>query len=72
MNKQQADYCNRLKNGNIEIAAPCENALSLGSLQFHCFELEMIGLKPIKKRQSSLAFTETAIIVSDILTGLGK
>ena len=74
MTPQQADYCDRLSSGNIEVAVPCENALSSESLMLYCFELELEvnGLAPIESRMPHLAYTETTIIVNDILTGLGK
>lgn len=72
MNKQQADYCDKLSSGDIEVAVPCENALSLADLQVYCFGLAVNGLSPIDLRLPRLAYTETTIIVNDILTGLGK
>ena len=72
MNKQQADYCDRLSSGNIEVAVPCENALGFGDVCVYVAKLRALGVKDEKRRQTHLAFTETTIIVSDILTRLGK
>jgi len=72
MNKQQADYCDKLSSGNIEVAVPCENALSLFELEFYSGMMRLLGLKDIERKDNNLAYVETTIIVSDTLEGLGK
>jgi hypothetical protein len=72
MTPQQADYCDKLSSGNIEVAVPCESSMSLRDLRVYGIELLVAGLPKIKARDHNLAYTETTIIVNDILTGLGK
>lgn len=72
MNKQQADYCDKLQSGNIEVAVPCENALGLLDVKRYTANLRGLGVKDERRRGPRLAFAETKIIVNDILTGLGK
>jgi hypothetical protein len=72
MTPLQADYCDKLSSGNIEVAVPCENALSLFELEFYSGVLAKLGLKRIKRRDHNLAYVETTIIVSEVLEGLGK
>jgi hypothetical protein len=72
MTPQQADYCDKLSSGNIEVAVPCENALSLFELEFYSGMMRLLGLKDIDRRERNLAYVETTIIVSDALEGLGK
>jgi len=72
MTPQQADYCDKLQSGNIEVAVPCENALSLFELEFYSGMMRLLGLEDIDRRERNLAYAETTIIVSDALEGLGK
>lgn len=72
MTPQQADYCDKLQSGNIEVAVPCGSSMSLRDLRVYGIELLAAGIPKIKARDHNLAYTETTIIVNDILTGLGK
>jgi len=72
MTPQQADYCDKLSSGNIEVAVPCENALSLLDVKRYAANLRVLGIKDERRRGPRLAFAETTMIVNDILTGLGK
>lgn len=63
MTPQQADYCDKLQSGNIEVAVPCENALSLFELEFYAARLRALGLRRFEPRDHNLAYVETAIIV---------
>lgn len=72
MTPQQADYCDKLQSGNIEVAVPCENALSLFELEFYAARLRALGLKPFERRDSNLAYVETTIIVSEALENLNE
>jgi hypothetical protein len=72
MTPQQADYCDKLSSGTIEVAVPCENALSLFELEFYAARLRALGLKPFERKDNNLAYVETTIIVSGALEGLGK
>lgn len=49
MNKRQADYCDKLQSGDIEVAVPCENALSLFELEFYAAQLWALGLSALSK-----------------------
>lgn len=70
MTPQQADCCDKLYSGTIEVAVPCENALSLFELEFYAARLIALGLKPFERREHNLAYVETTIIVSEALEGL--
>ena len=65
-------YIEKLRTGNIEVAVPCENALTLFWVELYADELRFLGLKDVDRREHNLAYAETTIIVSDVLEGLGK
>lgn len=72
MTPQQADYCDKLQSGNIEVAVPCESSMRLGQLQIYFYEMKTMSVEIIEQRRPDIAFKETQKIVSNILTGLGK
>jgi len=72
VNKQQADYCDKLQSGNIEVAVPFESSMSLADLVCYTGNLAGIDSGYVRLKDCNLAFTETTVIVNDILTGLGK
>ena len=73
MNKAQADYCDRLQNGDIEVAVPCTMLDSLKDLITYSWRLsEEINPSHIAMKRPQKAYCETKAMVDDVLTGLGK
>lgn len=73
MNKQQADYCDKLQSGNIEVAMTDVMFDSLKELISYSWRLsEEINPSHIAMKRTQKAYCETKAMVDDILTGLGK
>lgn len=72
MNKQQADYCDNLSSGNIEVAVPHKGSMTLRDLRDYCFLFFTEGVESWEPRDYSSALDISVKVVNDILTGLGK